>query len=635
MDQSTFEGYKTTWNLRFKVADEESRFVQHYVEHYYRFALASLVLAVMLLVGDFLVDYLAQPEVHANWLRLKICLPALLFGLAYSLTASGKAQWQVFMSVMFVLVSLTLFGILIQIDQDGGNGLKTWVGVLNFTFLEFFCFVVLGVQFWYALIAGSVVLVAFEFALIVGLSWSPHQVAYWSYHIVTLFILTAGIGWWREHLLRKEYLIKVSLESARNQLAKRSETLEEEVNKRTHELVIAKNAAEAANRAKGVFLATMSHELRTPMNGLLGMIELALSAPLDTHTRDHLLLAQSSGGNLLAVLTDILDYSNANEQKIRLNNQSFSSESLLTSIAEEYAAPVQTAGVSFGIHKNSNLPETIMADYKWLKLVVCNLLDNAVKFTSNGQIALNSYLEADQGREYLCFSVTDTGIGISAENIDKIFNPFYQVDSTISRKFGGAGLGLSIANELAQQMDGTLTVQSEVGVGSTFVLRIPRIQVVAQSSTQTPDQALPVASGHPQESPHAVCSILVVDDNAINRRLAQVLLEKAGHQVSFATNGQEAVAANLSETHLILMDLEMPVMGGVEATRILRASGCSIPIVAITAHATDDYARQCEEAGMNDFAAKPINAKKMADLVAKHCASLPQSRPALQLPQHK
>ncbi|MFZ4441282.1 MAG: hybrid sensor histidine kinase/response regulator, partial [Syntrophales bacterium] len=201
--------------LSFSDAQYEKAFIAHYVEFYRRYAQVSLLLGVVLVFGDFLIDYVAHPGVRANFLRVWICVPILFAGLGYSFLQQAKRNWQFTMSVFIVAVALILFWILLLVDQEGGPGLKSWVGVLNFTFLTLYCFVILGVQFRFALLAGIVILVAFESVMWFGYAMEKVQVAYWTYHVVTVFILAAAIGWWREYLLRLEYLARMSLDEAR------------------------------------------------------------------------------------------------------------------------------------------------------------------------------------------------------------------------------------------------------------------------------------------------------------------------------------------------------------------------------------------------------------------------------------
>ena len=197
--------------LAFSSPEYEKRFVDHYVAFYFRFAQVSLVLGLVLVFGDFLVDHIAHAGT-ANLLRLEVSLPVIGVGLAYSLTPGARRHWQPARAGFIVAAACSLFWILLRIDDEGGAGLGTWVGILNFTFLEFYCFVILGVQFRYALMAGLAILAVFEAAMYFRIGFSGSELAYWSYHVVTLFILSAGVGWWREYLLRKEFSVRTSLE---------------------------------------------------------------------------------------------------------------------------------------------------------------------------------------------------------------------------------------------------------------------------------------------------------------------------------------------------------------------------------------------------------------------------------------
>jgi hypothetical protein len=284
--------------LRFTPAPYEKCFIEHYVAFYFRYAHASLVLGLLLVFGDFLVDYFVYPAGKANFLRLELCVPVLSAGLAYSFTSGARKHWQPAISGFIVVMAYTMFWVLLLIDGEGGAGLKTWVGILNFTFLEFYCFVILGVQFRYALVSGSLILLAFEAAMCAHAHLSAGEVAYWSYHVVTLFGLSAGIGWWREYLLRLEFSARTSLEEARA-------------------------SAERLARMKGDFLATMSHEIRTPMNGVLGMNELLIESELLPQQRAWAEGVQSSGRHLLGVINDILDFSKADSGQIELEAVEF------------------------------------------------------------------------------------------------------------------------------------------------------------------------------------------------------------------------------------------------------------------------------------------------------------------------
>jgi HD-GYP domain-containing protein (c-di-GMP phosphodiesterase class II) len=229
--------------LRFTQADYEQRFRRFYKRFYYRYVQVSLLVGALLIFGDFMVDHLAFPENAANYLRLEVCLPFLVVGLGFSFTQFARRRWQMVMTTLIVLVGVSMFATLLEIDRQGGVGLKSWVGILNFVFIQIYCFLILGIQFRFALAAGCAILLAFEATIFADSTANAATFAYFSYHVITLFILAAGIGWWREYVLRKDYCVQDSLKAAQHSLSNQNALLEYEVRKRTHELAVSKDAA--------------------------------------------------------------------------------------------------------------------------------------------------------------------------------------------------------------------------------------------------------------------------------------------------------------------------------------------------------------------------------------------------------
>jgi signal transduction histidine kinase/CheY-like chemotaxis protein len=438
--------------LAFSSPEHERRFVDHYVAFYFRFAQASLVLGLLLVFGDFLVDHFSHAPVHANYLRLELCLPVLAAGLAYSFMPAARRHWQPAMAGFIVAVAACLFWILLLIDAEGGAGLKTWVGILNFTFLEFYCFVILGVQFRYALFAGLTILGAFEAALGERAGLSAGELAYWSYHVVTLFILSAGIGWWREYLLRKEFSVRTSLEESRE-------------------------LAEHLARAKGDLLATMGHEIRTPMNGVVGMAEVLLNGPLPEHLVDQVSTIRSSAFALLGIIDDLLDFSKIEAGRLELERVVVDLPALIEGACATLLPIAVAKDVELSLFISPRLPAQIWSDPTRLRQVLFNLASNAIKFsagepTRRGRVSIRVDLAPDASPG-MVLSVSDNGIGMDAVAQARLFQPFTQAESSTTRRFGGTGLGLTITKRLTTLMEGRIDVHSSPGNGSTFTVTLP------------------------------------------------------------------------------------------------------------------------------------------------------------------
>lgn len=391
------------------------------------------------------------------------------------------------------------------------------------------------------------------------------------------------------------------------------------------ELAAARDKAEAASRAKSDFLAVMSHEIRTPMNGVMGTLELLQSTELDEQQGVFLGTAQKSAEDLLTLLNDILDLSKMESGRLELEDVDFALEPLLETVTGIFQALAREKGIALTVDIAPALPRHFRGDPGRLRQILLNLVGNAVKFTSEGRVTIHVGSNPRTGEEpasgtpgdirSLAFSVSDTGVGIPQDKQGYLFQEFTQIDSSYSRRFGGTGLGLAISKKLAELLGGTIDVDSEPGKGSVFTTRLPL--AIADSRRFTESLA-------PQPVVREDCgsaSILLVEDSEVNQLVASEILRRAGHSVEIAHNGFDAIGkAQNGDYDVILMDLSMPQMNGVEATRIIRSSGgkeAHVPIIALTANTRKEDRDRCLDSGMNDFLAKPLQRRQLLEAVAR------------------
>lgn len=379
-----------------------------------------------------------------------------------------------------------------------------------------------------------------------------------------------------------------------------------------HELIAARDAAQTADRAKSHFLANMSHELRTPFNGLLGMMDLLHDSDLSVTQRDQLMTARSSAQHLLALLNDILDMSAIDAGRLRIRPECCDMPSLVHQVSQLLQADAHARGIALTLTPYTASPRLGLLDPTRVRQILLNLIGNAIKFTPGGEVDVNLEATDVHGQIHWTITIRDTGAGMDEQTVSQLFQRFHQADNSAARRYGGTGLGLEISRNLSRMMGGDITVVSAPGVGSVFTVML--VSPACDHPTESSTAPSAVIDSH---ASLGAAVILVAEDHPVNRKLVGLLLEKMGCIALYAENGLEACALASSETvDLILMDLHMPDMDGLDATRRIRqmpGSRGQVPIIALTADVLEDTRQAAFMAGMNDFLLKPV---QQADLRA-------------------
>jgi signal transduction histidine kinase/CheY-like chemotaxis protein len=400
-----------------------------------------------------------------------------------------------------------------------------------------------------------------------------------------------------------------------NNLASGLEKASREQHQAMAQLIQTREEAEKANNAKSDFLAMMSHELRTPMNGVLGMLQLLETTDMTEEQLEYAALASESTEHLLKVINDILDFSRIERSELELEHIPFNLADLIGSCAQSF----QHSAAQRGLDLKLKIPDDmrglqVKGDPTRIRQILVNLIGNALKFTEQGRITLEAQWQSlDHELLWFTCTVRDSGIGIPAQNLELMFNAFQQADSSISRRYGGTGLGLPIARTLAERMGGTLRAQSEEGRGSVFTLEIP-LALHQQTQPLLPPRAQTGNSSGEGRN------VLLVEDNPVNQTVIEAMLRSLGFKVSVATDGAQAIrSAESLIFEAILMDCRLPIIDGYEATRQIRQlPGCTdLPIIALTANALQGDREACLSAGMNDYLAKPFKRTDLQQILQR------------------
>jgi signal transduction histidine kinase len=418
---------------------------------------------------------------------------------------------------------------------------------------------------------------------------------------------------------------EAKLDTLKSMVADRTCDLEharEELLAINHDLSAAMLAAEAASRAKSEFLANMSHEIRTPMTAILGFSELLMDQQLTETGIEAVHIIRRNGDYLLGIIDDILDLSKIEAGQLKVEHIACSPARIVEEVTHLMRLRGSAKNLALVHHLEEGVPPTIRSDPTRLRQILVNIVSNAIKFTEAGEVRLDVRLAAAKdSRPMLEFAVSDTGIGMSEGEVQRLFEPFHQADASTTRRFGGTGLGLAISKRLAELLGGTIVVDSRPGGGSKFTIRI------AAPPAETSDLA-DETTQHAAREPLANldCSVLVAEDGCDNQRLIMLLLQRAGASVTLVDNGQAAVDAALQARQsghpfgVVLMDMQMPTLDGYAASQELRERGYLAPIIAMTAHAMAGDREKCLAAGCNDYVSKPISRKLLLETIARWVA---------------
>ncbi|MEZ6045447.1 MAG: ATP-binding protein [Planctomycetaceae bacterium] len=413
----------------------------------------------------------------------------------------------------------------------------------------------------------------------------------------------------------------------------------------------ARDEAQAANRAKNEFLANMSHEIRTPMTAIMGYADILHNSATDAETQETTYTIKRNGEHLLEIINDILDYSNLDTAQLRLESKNCCPIQLINECIKRLQELAKKKALELHLQYEGDIPTSIFTNPDRFRQILMNIVGNALKFTEKGRVDVIVRSMGQQEDGMLLVDVIDTGIGIHADDIAHLFEPFTQADYSLSRKYGGTGLGLAISRYLAENLGGTIKVESQIGKGSKFTISIAAGDLLnvefVEGTSLNPEGPKKVMKSSLPTGDKLNCRILLVEDGPDNQRLISFILKKVGAEVTIAEHGEEALNAiygswdpqNQNDLanqwsmeqrpfDVILMDMQMPVMDGYSATRKLREMGNKLPVIAVTAHAMQGDREKCLEAGCDDYLTKPINKTMLLERIRHHLNQVQEAYPS-------